>query len=158
MPNWTQNVLTVTGRDYDGVKGTWRDFGTRTKGVVDEGISFIEHYVPRDPRVGKEVTMSDGFVMSTYSTLKEDGFDGWNWCIDNWGCKWPDSHTEVEIRERSVKMAFITPWCEPMPALLAISDIFQLAKFRLVSDYEGCDDIIRFRIQAGELLSTEHVA
>ena len=41
MPNWTDNTLTVTGKDYDGIKGTWRDFGTRTKGVVDEGGTLL---------------------------------------------------------------------------------------------------------------------
>ena len=158
MPNWTDNTLTVTGKDYNGIKGTWRDFGTRTKEVVDGGGTFLEHYIPRDPRVGKEVEIANGFVVDTYATMQEDGFDGYQWCLDNWGCKWPENHCEIEIRERSVKMIFATPWDAPIAGLVHISDLFHFAKFRLVANYEGCDDIIRYKFQAGELLATEWVA
>ena len=157
MPNWTDNILTVTGRD-EGIQGNWRDFGTRTMGVVERGEKFLEHYIPRDPRVGKSVEMSPGFTVDTYATLEDDGFDGYQWCLDNWGCKWPERDCEIEIRARSVKMSFVTPWDAPIAGLLRISKLFPYANFRLVSDYEGCDDIIRRKFHSGHLYATEGVS
>ena len=157
MPNWTDNVLTVTGGGHDGIQGSWKDFGTRTKGVLAEGRPFLEHYIPRDFRVGKNVTIANGFVVNTYATMEDDGFDGYQWCLDNWGCKWPERDCELDIRERSIKLSFVTPWDAPIAGLLTISKLFHLANFRLVSDYEGCDDIIRRKFHNGALLSTEWV-
>ena len=157
MPNWTENVLTVTGKDHDGARGTWKDFGTRTKETLDHGVPMLEHYIPRDFRVGKDVTIANGVVVGTYATMEDDGFDGYQWCLDNWGCKWPERDSELKIRERSVQMSFDTPWNAPVAGLLTISKLFHLAKFRLVSNYEGCDDIIRRKFHNGVLLSAEWV-
>jgi hypothetical protein len=159
MPNWTDNVLTVTGTgdgNYN-ARGAWKDFGAQTKEVLDHGGTMLEHYIPKDPRVGKKVKMAQGFTFSAFATMEEDGFDGYQWCLDNWGCKWPENDCELDIRERSIRMSFVTPWDAPIEGLLRISKLFHLAKFRLISDYEGCDDIIRRKFQAGELVSTEWV-
>ena len=157
MPNWTQNILTVTGGAHNGIEGTWKDFGARTQKVIEHGGTMLEHYIPKDPRVGKRVELSKGYTFSAFATVEVDGFDGYQWCLDNWGCKWPENDCELDIRERSVRLSFVTPWDAPVAGLLTISKLFRLANFRLVSDYEGCDDIIRRKFHNGALLSTEWV-
>ena len=159
MPNWTSNRLTVLGKDYGGTKGSWRDFGARTMEVVNEGRPFLAHYIPEDPRVSKQVEVSNGVTFGTYATVEEDGFDGWQWCLDNWGCKWPDSHTDIEIRDRSVLMTFETPWDVPLAGLLTISKIFHLARFKLVGRYEGGfpAESCRIQFQAGEITVNEMI-
>lgn len=157
MPNWTTNRMVVSGKECDAdgsQRGTWRDFGTRTKPVVDEEEPFLSYYIPKDPRCSKPVSSG----IQVFTTMKDDGFDGYNWCLNNWGCKWPDGNTTLEIRQRSVLMGFITPWGGPATGVTTISLQFPLAKFKLDSYNEGGWDSDHWLIQDGKVLKYESKA
>lgn len=69
--------------------------------------------------------------------LAANGFTDWHaWQAANWGVKWGDSSTVVEVNDDSIVVSFDTPWGSPTEGLKQVSVLFPTLTF-LVGYNEG---------------------
>ena len=146
MPNWCDNEVEVTGPPEElmgfaeALKATWTDFGDDSGG----SYQLCEGLVPMPEKYVGTVKGSPSIEVKA-----DDGLTWYDWCIENWGTKWGDSHTEALFLEDRVLVNFLTPWGPPAIALLTISKRFPGLTFR-VSFEEESPSSGMFVIQNGE--------
>lgn len=156
MPNWCYNKLTIEGP---------KDEIARFKNglVKDEKgyICILDSYFPRP----EELMITSGFLSEDnpeYETwkaakdanLEKYGFADWyDWSIVNWGSKWQDTHTELEIDgEDSVTFSYDTAWSPIVEGLKKISKDFPTIRFENYMDEESGAFRGTMVIRDGELL------
>jgi len=104
MPNWCQNILTVT------------DSSNKVKKYLRKNGFYFEKIKP------------------TPKKLLDDKDDGWYfWRIQNWGTKW-DIENEIDSithKENNVLISFNTAWSPPIPLIETLSKMFPAATFEL---------------------------
>ena len=68
----------------------------------------------------------------------KDGFNsgGYDWCVANWGTKWPASRVEVEgpvtgYDEKTLEVVFHfdTAWSPPMPVIKRAAELYPALRF-----------------------------
>jgi hypothetical protein len=95
MPNWCSNVVEVIGYDSE-IANLMSD---------TEETTLLQKFIP----------------MSDYHSTPEGYNDGgYEWCIDNWGTKWPEK--DWEPGEQIV--SFTSPWSPPERGYQKISAMF----------------------------------
>ena len=98
MPNWCDNYLTVFSTPANEEK-LWeflKDITVPEDEHTEEDslIQIFQRLLPRPERASKDILNDDGEVVgSAFTEQAEDGFDGYQWCLDNWGTKWGDCDT-----------------------------------------------------------------
>ena len=151
MPNWIDNTLTLRG---DG----WEEAASEIESAVEREGNFISSFIPQDPRCTKQHTFANENHASigVFTTLEKDGFDGYRWCLDNWGVKWPDSDTAVTWgceNAQCTTVTFTTPWSSPVTALQTISRRWPAVTFQMayLDEGDGYDELHEFAVQNGEV-------
>lgn len=71
----------------------------------------------------------------------QDDQDWYDWCIRNWGTKWPaqDIETELNLEERTLVVSYRTAWSPPTELLTYLSSEHQL----VMTNYY-CDEAYGF--------------
>jgi hypothetical protein len=172
MPNWTTNVLSVTGH-----KSTIRKFMAAVK---SKERSFDFDRVLPIPKVLKNISTGgrtiegvqcdawyemgeDGAPVAITGALKAkikakaNGFHSWyEWCCAMWGTKWNARHPEkpelqkhVNGRTHTAVYRFDTAWCPPIPVLMAASKKFPGLHLSLYEESEGSDQWNEYSLKAG---------
>lgn len=127
MPNWCDTTMVVRGPD--------RDIDTFLEGLVqpdDESKplhtpgSILRAWAPIPP----ELDIKDTVVGATpeqeaqyAKNIEVHGYRTWyDWCIDNYGSKWPDQQTEIVYRAKDeVWIHFLTAWSPVIPGMEKVS-------------------------------------
>jgi hypothetical protein len=83
-----------------------------------------------------------------------DGYNsgGYDWCIKNWGVKWPPSDINLVSNKHRLRYSFQTPWAPPGPAIMAMSKEFNNLTFTLKWFEGGMGYQGVFVIKGGEVL------
>ncbi len=97
MPNWCDNYLTVFSTPANEEK-LWeflKDITVEYEDCYGEGTGYeiFKSLLPAPERASKEIVIDGEVVGSAFTEEAEDGFDGYQWCLDNWGSKWGDCET-----------------------------------------------------------------
>lgn len=122
MPNWCENNLSIYGNKNDMQKFL---NAIRTE---EDNYSILENLYPTP----EELNIGDVSFNTDEQQIKNQekyGYKSWyDWRIDKWGCKWPESSLSVgqEYTENSDDTAIIafnfeTPWSPPIEAFNTIS-------------------------------------
>jgi hypothetical protein len=166
MPNWCSNSLNINGPEKDihlfktkanGPNQTYHDYHARGgdwpvhddirvkalfESLPEQGeasvFSFHALYpvpdevrkLPYDSSMAQKVADSVGLTGPTKS-----GFD---WEIQNWGCKWGASEPELQLAEDSyLEYSFQTAWAPPMGFLEKTSEYWPTLSFEVTYEEPG---------------------
>ena len=114
MPNWCENVVTVSGE-----KKELNSFKRFVKGTCTISTECI-----RQPPNANEAGNWETVTLKTPKTVKTpfsfksilpyaDKWD-YDWCVENWGVKWDlDNETRVDEDDGYVEYCFDTAWGPP---------------------------------------------
>lgn len=141
MPNWCDNKLCVTGNE------------DQIKAFLDFDDSFLRAHFPCPEELANQIspvhvcdTEDDvlaynhgkptGQAISQATAkrrIEQYGYLGWyDWCVSNWGTKWPDCDTYKEWRYGgSAVLTFTTAWSPPCSGIIKISRDFPDVLFSL---------------------------
>lgn len=154
MPNWTNNVIEITG-NIDDVNKLMNDITTnddneityeltKTKPIPDElqkiregrrtidDISYDVWYEDDDGTVRPMMDITKQELIDKYGTYKS-----LDWQYRNWGTKWGDCDTQVledttKDNKREVKLAFDSAWGEPF---MLLNDIARDYKLNIINTH-----------------------
>ena len=124
MPNWVSNELSIE-RTPEGLA-----FGCYLSGCVAQNLSFIRALIPAPEEASKNINVNGDDIGSAFTTMEDDGFDGRQWAIENYGSKWADCH--LEQLSDSV-FAFDTAWGTTNAGLITVSARFPNVRFVVYS-------------------------
>jgi len=155
MPNWCENDLIVTGpaKDLDRFVIQGLSF--------NKGIPYPSHFEALDviTRVW-EAAHPDGSdeYKQPFNERPKDGYNqgGYEWCIENWGCKWDVDKAEANITRTSparLQASFSTPWSPPLPVLRAWSSQYRTLTFSI--RYYECGMAFkgRYKVRNSQILA-----
>lgn len=136
MPNWTQNLVTVTGDEND-VKAFRRFVST---GVYEKTHHDFEGKLEEfeDGFSFQKILPCPGLLFQSTSPTREEtraiadacmdiygSYNWYDWCNKHWGTKWDASNVEyMPIEEGSVQYRFNTAWCAPQGIAVALRRLF----------------------------------
>lgn len=154
MPNWTNNVIEITG-DIDDVNKLMNDITTnddneityeltKTKPIPDElqnvregrrtidDIPYDVWYEDDDGTVRPMMDITKQELINKYGTYKSI-----DWQYRNWGTKWGDCDTQVledttTDNQREVKLMFDSAWGEPF---MLLNDIARNYKLNIINTH-----------------------
>lgn len=76
-------------------------------------------------------------MLSSLYPIAEPG-DWYNWCIEHWGTKWPESECDGPfVGDESIEFTFETAWAPPIAGFAYISAMFPTLTFTLAYDEPG---------------------
>ena len=113
MPNWCENVVSISGNEtqvrelYKFVKGTCV-ISSEYKATTDkDGKKTWENVILDTP---KTVNIPFSFK----SVLPYEGEWDYNWCVENWGVKWDlDTEQRMDDDGDHIEYCFDTAWGPP---------------------------------------------
>ena len=113
MPNWCENVVTVSGekKELDSfkkfVKGTC-DITSEYKATTNKKGKKTWEEISLNPPKTVEMPFSFNSIMPYKEKWDYD------WCVENWGVKWDlDRETRVEEDDDYIEYCFDTAWGPP---------------------------------------------
>lgn len=112
MPNWVQNEVRVTGEEKD-ISAFLTFVGSK------ESDFDFNQIMPMPTELKKTVKGADDMIpawqkQNSKLLIAEFGDDNWfDWCINNWGCKWNADEVVVEQHKGELKFDLETPWSPP---------------------------------------------
>jgi len=124
MPNWVSNELSIE-RTPEGLA-----FACYLSGCVAQDLSFIKALIPAPGEASKEIIINGESVGSAFTSVEDDGFDGRQWAIENYGSKWADCHLE-QLMDSA--FAFDTAWGTTNAGLITVSARFPNVRFVVYS-------------------------
>lgn len=158
MPNWCHNVLTVQGTSQ-AMKKFYKLIGDDIKNdfLMNKLLPIPEELLKYDsPNIFRPITsispnldgvnQVDEFGMTKsehklllVTLINKYGFDNWyDWCCDNWGCKWDmDNLSVLEKDNIKLKVDYWTPWDPNLEFIELLSLVFRKLKFELVYSETG---------------------
>lgn len=166
MPNWCSNQMEVTGppdeqqRFLAAITTTNEDEKARYRILeslvpMPEALNGTAAPSPESPEPipNWAVMLADGEITQerhnelvsgrrkAYDTAQQilatTGFTDWfSWQVANWGVKWGDIDTDVDVDGGSLFIRFDTPWGSPTEGLTQVSVLFPTLTF-LVGYNEG---------------------
>lgn len=92
MPNYCDNYLTIFSTPENEEK-LWEFLKDITVPEDESLIQIFHRLLPAPKRASKEIVIDGEVIGSAFTEEAEDGFDGYQWCLDNWGSKWGDCDT-----------------------------------------------------------------
>ena len=159
MPNWCSCDLAIKGRDWPLVMERVRT--RETAFDFQRIIPYPWHYRRQDEAVHRLREELDGLSnderiakLEELGGWPKDGYNsgGYDWCIGNWGVKWPVADLCVESKSVTrIKLTFDTPWGPPLPVIARLSEFpthsveFDLRYYEAGMAFQG-----RFVARAGE--------
>ena len=88
-------------------------------------------------------------MIQGYYNIQKYGFPDWyDWCCENWGCKWNASDSCIEENE----ISYTTPWSPSMKIFEALAH--RGLEFEVVCDIEGEDDLMRLEYRGGHVIES----
>jgi hypothetical protein len=141
MPNWCNNILTVSGTASSVnkfVKEVQRDVTYPGEKKVHLPFSF-EKICPT-PEALKNDEWQNNAIIAEANT-KKYGYKGWyDFHCDEWGTKWElSSDTTVRKDKGKVTYSFQTAWSPPVPLITKASKLYPDLKFELRFCEEGME-------------------
>ena len=137
MPNWCTNKVEIFGDEVI-IEELFRMAGVKTD-EIDEEISLLKTFIPA----------------SDYHMTQEGYNDGgYEWCISNWGTKWPESSVYIDGNE----IEFQSPWGPRIEGYARISKKFPQLLFTHFFDEPGMAFMGAVVYQAGEVVFEEEVS
>ena len=124
MPNWVSNNLSIE-RTPEGIA-----LGGYLGECARQNLSFIRALIPAPEEASKNINVNGDDVGSAFTTMEDDGFDGRQWAIDNYGSKWADCNLE---RLGQLDFAFDTAWGTTNAGLQTVSARFPNVRFIVYS-------------------------
>jgi hypothetical protein len=124
MPNWCQNVLTLTHTDAYELEKAVEAFKQA------ELLSYFAP-VPKDLQIVSQPGTQDAELQAVYDANQEKyGYSTWyNWCVGNWGTKWDVGSDDgsFEFSDpvdgiHSVTFHFDSAWAPPTGAYAIMED------------------------------------
>jgi hypothetical protein len=155
MPNWTTNIIKLTGSEKD-----ITDIQKLIFSVEDGEISFdfnkvipmpielentqcpeiivtqeeYDSWEPKNEYDHRGITqeMSD-------SLIEKYGFNNWYyWRTENWGTKWNSEGTQIiNSTSSNLEFSFQTAWSHPEVVISKLNDMFPQVKFYHEAQHEG---------------------
>jgi len=112
MPNWVQNEVRVTGEEKD--LSAFLTFVSSKENDFDfNKISQMPIELEKTVN-GAPDMIPDWQKQNSKAFIAEFGVDNWyDWCINNWGCKWNADEVVVETFDGELKIDLETPWSPP---------------------------------------------
>ena len=125
MPNWCENDLAV--------EGPTEVIGEFLKFAAGESPFDFGKFIPYPAKFQRQDEIAEAWLKEhaerpdyDWRLQPKDGFNsgGYDWCVANWGTKWPASRVEVEgpvtgYDEKTLEVVFHfdTAWSPPMPVI-----------------------------------------
>ena len=121
MPNWTSNVLDVTGKGAYAFKRLVYS-ARKIKGTINTEFR-LEKTIPMPKELEGTSSPTD---KPNKRLLKKYGSDNWyDWQLENWGCKWGACHTQdAQKIAGGYRFLFDTPWAPPVTWMIATARKF----------------------------------
>ena len=116
MPNWCNNVLTLTHKDPAMIE--------RAVDAVNREL-LLQEFVPcpQDLLDTSAGFFGDGdkqreLELKEQANIEKYGYKNWyDWCVANWGTKWDVCEPELlETDSNTIKLAFDSAWAPPIEA------------------------------------------
>lgn len=114
MPNWCYNSVTIRHEDPEMIARIIKGYS--------QGKLF-EEFLPCPAELKTEIAIGENYndrVAAQEAINKEKfGYSSWyDWCVDNWGCKWDAGNENDEDLDCSdpnqVQLSFDTAWQPPV--------------------------------------------
>lgn len=135
MPNHVRHIMTV-----DGDQRQFQEF----IGGAEEADSFILAFFPKPAWTSELKDMGGGTLIQAFAP------GGYEWCVDNWGTKWPDYEFEVAWKGISGgELRFTTAWKTPVLALEFISERFPDLMFDVRFVEEAAESRGHYKVKGG---------
>ena len=162
MPNWCENDLAVRGPS-DAVKG----FLTLAEGEspfdFSKLIPYPEHFRRLDAIADAwEREQAEKPEKERGGPRPADGFNsgGYEWCVKNWGTKWPAVAVKIEARKETaagleVVIHFSSAWTPPKPVISRASELFPSLRFVLRYFEAGAEFQGEYVMKYGECIRDE---
>jgi hypothetical protein len=168
VPNWTDNVLTVTGRvpvlkaflaaveseerpfDFNRIIPMPEILGHTGSGTREIEGKRVDRWYVIDPDFPPDRNDTENVRLLTFEemlTIDALGVKTWyDWSTKNWGTKWNACEPEIgpitprdpEFNLASVVIEFRTAWSAPIPILKRLRATYRLT-FRLRCHYEDSE-------------------
>lgn len=159
MPNWCYNHMTVMGNKRDLVRFI-KDINAPE---INANAYDINKLVPLDPRAtitkSFTTTTTSGEVsentLTTFATVKEDGFDGYLDAIEHWGSKWGACSVEVDNPKPHANIVIVryeTAWSPADLLIEKVSALYPSLIFGVVSDEESRAFVVWSVFHNGEVI------
>lgn len=139
MPNWCENQLFVRGKKVD--VAAFMEFAR--SGRDDDGAGSVldfnkiapypDEFSLADAARRKWNDENEGVEWDKRPPQPKDGYNagGYEWCVKNWGTKWPASDPDVYVTSRGCTYTFNTAWGPPGPVVIKASELFPELTFKL---------------------------
>ena len=149
MPNWCENKLVIAGPEND-IVAMLEAFGGQDSDEetclfdFNKIVPYPKHLAELDERAleqRRELERLPKAQQAEYIAKHgwpKDGYSqgGYEWCIKNWGTKWPAERARIKTRKRGrLSVIFETAWSPPIPIIAAASIKFPMLQF----DLRYCD-------------------
>lgn len=137
MPNWCENLLSITGNDDD------MDKFMEVITLENGSFSLLEklYPTPEELMIGDVSMEPDQQQIENQKIL---GYKSWyEWRIEKWGCKWAESRLYVKqdyqrhFEYSQIVFCFETPWGPPIEAFDKISGDWPRLLFCLYHEEPG---------------------
>ncbi|MEM2618260.1 MAG: hypothetical protein QW356_02060 [Candidatus Hadarchaeales archaeon] len=171
MPNWCYNRLCITGKEEElerllSLVGENLDFERvipypRRFRVMDEKygemqrrlalFSFLKKGDPDNPRLAERVRKIQEWLRN-----HRDGYNsgGYEWCVENWGTKWPAEEVDLEKEGNQLVFTFSTAWNPPVPVVVALARRFRGLEFRMYYEEPGNDFVGEITLKGGKVVES----
>ena len=118
MPNWVNNVVTITGTSND-MRAFVEHIGTKPEFAESDQTDFSFHSFVTP----KGVTLEEYWGVDTNGMGKSGG-TWYEWNNTHWNTKWDACHAEVIVGPSDIVLRFDTAWSPPSPVIEAMSAKF----------------------------------
>lgn len=148
MPNWCWNRLRISGSTAERLK-KFREKAVGTRPKYHEPEASHEHYKP------DETVLEFHNIVPVPDEVLAAGFNdaGYDWEIQNWGCKWGACRAEiVDHSDSELVYEFETPWGPPTEFLNRASNSWPDLKFVCIYDEPGMCFRGRYETENGKTL------
>jgi Ferredoxin-like domain in Api92-like protein len=107
MPNWCSNSMTIQGPNAD----------------LDSFHEAMKHE--------GDFRLLEAFVPASEYHRTHEGYNngGYEWCIANWGTKWPEGEMQVDFDPEAIGLSFETAWAPPLAGIEKIATMFPTLVF-----------------------------
>ena len=159
MPNFCENDLTVEG-PKDVVLQFLKFANGESPFDFKSFIPYPEEYVRLDNAAKAWDKEHEGRPDYDWRKRPKDGFNagGYEWCVRNWGTKWPASRVNMEgpvtgydVNTLEVVFHFDTAWCPPKPIIENAAKRYPALTFDLRYFECGCRFNGLFRCVQGKV-------
>jgi hypothetical protein len=105
---------------------------------------FLSRHNEKNPEQ-ENISPLMSFIPAPFYYLDQDGYNngGYEWCVENWGTKWPESSIYREDSSEGIELEFSSPWGPPVEGYKKISEflpgsMIYHAYYEEGMDFYGC--------------------